>query len=134
MTASSDDFIVSLQIPGIMMDVASVALVVSDAKKAAKWYRDVLGWELRDDKKDWLTMSPKGEKLVFHLCEWEKLSGEREQMGNTGISFASKDVPKAERELRQKGVRITKPTTKEVWGTYAMFSDPDGNEFWIIDH
>ena len=117
-----------------MMDVASVALVVSDAKKAAKWYGDVLGWELRDDKKDWLTMSPKGEKLVFHLCEWEKLSGEREPMGNTGISFASKDVPKAERELRQKGVRITKPTTKEDWGTYAMFSDPDGNEFWIIDH
>ena len=31
------------------------------------------------------------------------------------------------------GVEFTTPTTKEDWATYAMFKDPDGNEFYIIE-
>jgi len=30
-------------------------------------------------------------------------------------------------------VQFTTPTTKEDWGTYAMFKDPDGNEFYIVE-
>jgi len=30
-------------------------------------------------------------------------------------------------------MRITTPTTKEDWGTYFMFADPDGNEFWAFE-
>jgi len=25
------------------------------------------------------------------------------------------------------------PITKESWGTNAMFADPDGNEFWLLE-
>ncbi len=115
-----------------MMEFSSIALVVSDAKKAVKWYREKLGWELRDEKDHWVTVAPKGEKIVFHLCELEK--GQKEPMGNTGISFFTDDVAKAEQALRKKGVKFTQPATKEDWGTYAMFSDIDGNEFWLINH
>ena len=38
-----------------------------------------------------------------------------------------------ERALRKAGVEFTTPTTTEDWGTYAMFKDPDGNEFWLIE-
>jgi len=30
-------------------------------------------------------------------------------------------------------VKITSPTAKEEWGTYFMFADPDGNEFWVFE-
>ena len=40
---------------------------------------------------------------------------------------------KTEQEYRKKGVKITSPTSKEEWGTYFMFADPDGNTFWVFE-
>jgi len=54
------------------------------------------------------------------------------EMGNTGIGFIVDDVAKEEKALRRKGVRITVPTKTESWGTYFLFADPDGNEFWVF--
>lgn len=31
-----------------------------------------------------------------------------------------------------KGVEFTEKPKKEPWGYYAMFKDPDGNEFWLF--
>jgi predicted enzyme related to lactoylglutathione lyase len=34
--------------------------------------------------------------------------------------------------MSSKGVEFTVKPTKEEWGYYAMFKDPDGNEFWLF--
>jgi predicted enzyme related to lactoylglutathione lyase len=44
-------------------------------------------------------------------------------------SFACDNVEKTYEELKARGVEFTKPPTKESWGTYATFKDPDGNQF-----
>ncbi len=106
----------------------SVAVVVSDGKKSAQWYKEKLGFEIRSQEGHWVTVAPKGSELVIHLCEGETL-----EPGNTGFGFYSKDVKKEEDALRKKGVEFSSPTKKESWGTYAMFKDPDGNEFWILE-
>lgn len=111
------------------MRLASVAVVVSDAKKAARWYKEKLDFEIRDQQGHWVTVAPKEEKIAFHLCEkFYPL-----EPGNTGICFLSKDVAGEQKVLEKKGVKITHATSKEEWGTYLMFADPDGNEFWIIE-
>ena len=111
-----------------MMRLTSMALVVSDAKKSVAWYKEKLGWEERAKEGHWVTVAPKDSKLEFHLCEkFHPL-----EPGNTGVAFMAKDVAKAEKDLRAKGVKFTTPTTKEDWGVYAMFADPDGNEFWLM--
>ncbi len=111
------------------MKLGSIALVVSDAKKSAKWYQEKLGFEARDKQGHWITVAPKGSELVVHLCEkFYPL-----EPGNSGFAFWTKDVAKDEKALRAKGVEFTEPTTKEDWGTYAMFKDPDGNEFWLME-
>ena len=111
-----------------MVRFGSVAVVVSDSRKAVKWYQENLGFEARDKMGHWVTVAPKGSPGVFHLCDgFYPL-----EPGNTGFSLMSKDVKKEEKALRSKGVKITSPTKKEDWGTYMMFSDPDGNEFWMI--
>jgi catechol 2,3-dioxygenase-like lactoylglutathione lyase family enzyme len=111
------------------MRLTSIALVVSDAKKSAKWYAEKLGFEIRDHQGHWITVGPKNENLSFHLCEgFYPL-----EPGNSGISFLSKDVKKEEAALRRQGVEFTTPTTKADWATYAMFKDPDGNEFYLIE-
>ncbi len=106
----------------------SVAIVVSDGKKAAQWYKEKLGFEIRDQMGHWITVAPKGSQLVIHLCEGDTL-----EPGNTGFGFYSKDVKKEEESLRKKGVEFTSPTKKESWGMNAIFRDPDGNEFWILE-
>jgi catechol 2,3-dioxygenase-like lactoylglutathione lyase family enzyme len=109
-----------------MLKFSSVAVVVSDAKKSAKWYHEKLGFEFEDAEGHWVTVAPKGSNIAIHLCEGDEL-----EPGNTGFGFVSKDVAKEQKELEAKGVKFTVPTKKESWGTYAMFADLDGNEFWI---
>lgn len=109
------------------MEIGSVAVVVSDGRKAAKWYEDKLGFEIRDDEGHWITVAPKGSGLLLHLCEGDEL-----EPGNTGFGFYVKDAKREEEALRKKGVDFTKPVTKVSWGTYGMFKDPDGNEFWLL--
>ena len=64
----------------------------------------------------------------IHLCPDSK-----PEKGNTGISFSTKNAARTEKDYRKKGVKITTPTTKEEWGTYFMFADPDGNEFFVFE-
>ena len=109
-----------------MLSFGDVAVVVSDAKKAAAWWRGKIGLEVRDDDGHWVTVAAKGSDTLIHLCESKPL-----EKGNTGIGFLAKDVLKARKELEAKGVKFTKPAEKAPWGAFAMFADPDGNEFWI---
>ena len=112
-----------------MLKLSSLAIVVSDGKKAAKWYHDKLGLEIRDQHGHWITVSSKDSSVVLHLCDtFYPL-----EPGNSGVSFTSKDVAKEQKALEAKGVTFTTPRTKEDWGTFAMFADPDGNEFHIIE-
>ena len=114
-----------------MLDgISSVAVLVTDAKKSAEWYAETLGFE-SNVQGHWVTVRPKGSNVVIHLCEkceeWEgDLPG-----GNTGIGLYSPDKKKTYEQLKSKGVRFKKELTTEWFGTYAIFMDPDGNEFWI---
>src|SRR2546430_12347852 len=75
-----------------MMRLTTIALVVSDAKKSAKWYTEKLGFEIREHQGHWITVAPKTENIAFHLCEgFYPL-----EPGNSGISFTTKDVKKEE--------------------------------------
>lgn len=110
------------------MKFSSVAVVVKDAKKSAQWYKEKLGLGIRSKAGHWITVAPKDSSVKIHLCEeFYPL-----EPGNTGFAFVSEDVAKDQKQLESRGVKFTTPTTKEDWGTYAMFADPDGNEFWIV--
>ena len=111
-----------------MLNFTSVAVVVKDAKKSAQWYKEKLGFEVRDEMGHWITVAPKGSNVVFHLCQ----DFYPIEPGVNGISFMTKDVAKEEKALRAKGVEFTQPTKKEDWGISALFRDPDGNEFTLL--
>lgn len=110
------------------MRFGSVAVVVRDEKRAAKFYTGKLGLQLKDKFPHWYTVTSRGSNVRIHLCP-----DAPPESGNTGISFTAKDVAHEEKALRKKGVKITVPTTKEDWGTYLMFADVDGNEFYIVE-
>lgn len=110
----------------MIKSIFDAAVVVSDAKKSAEWYKQKLGLEVRDNEGHWITVAPKGSSVVLHLCETTPL-----EQGNTGIAFFVDDLDETYREMSGKGVEFTTKPKKTEWGTYAMFKDPDGNEFWL---
>ncbi len=104
----------------------SVALMVADAKKSAKWYEEKLGFST-EGSGHWITVWPKGSNAKLHLCEG------RLEPGNSGISLYCKSVEKMAAALGKKGVKFATPVTKKEWGTFAMIADPDGNEIWLSE-
>jgi extradiol dioxygenase family protein len=54
--------------------IRSVAVVVSDEKKAKEWYRDRLGFEVQDEMEHWVVVGPPGSPTGIHLCkaEWNE--------------------------------------------------------------
>lgn len=110
--------------------IRSVAVVVSDEKKAKEWYRDRLGFEVQEDQEHWVVVGPRGSSTGIHLCKGESL-----EPGNTGILFYAENVEATYQELKGKGVEFTRELGKAEWDEnmkYAMFKDPDGNEFWLM--
>jgi catechol 2,3-dioxygenase-like lactoylglutathione lyase family enzyme len=111
----------------MIKSVRDIAVVVSNANKSAEWYKEKLGMEIRDNEGHWVTVATKGAGVVLHLCETTPL-----EQGNTGIALSVDDLDKAYEEMSGKGVEFTKKPVKTEWGAYAMFKDPDGNEFWLF--
>jgi catechol 2,3-dioxygenase-like lactoylglutathione lyase family enzyme len=104
----------------------SVAVMVSDAKKSAAWYKEKLGFEVSADEGHWVTAWSKGAQWKLHLCEGKL------EPGNTGICLYTDNVEATVSDLKKKGVKFSQDYTKTDWGgEIAKFDDPDGNVFWI---
>ncbi len=112
--------------------ILDVAVVVSDPRKAKEWYRDKLGFNVEGEPEGhWVVAYPKSaaEGTHLHLCGgFYPL-----EPGNTGIGLVTENLDETFRELKEKGVEFTEEPKREDWGTYAMFKDMDGNEFWLFE-
>jgi catechol 2,3-dioxygenase-like lactoylglutathione lyase family enzyme len=122
----------------------TVAVVVSDRKKALRWYCQVLGLKLAyigprvsnpnpgiqgtiDNPGHWIELGPLRPLTRIHLCE---LSDHRTEPGPTGITLLTDDINSEFRRLTSGGVKFLSPPEKMEWGEWlCQFVDPDGNEF-----
>ena len=104
----------------------SVAVTVTDAKKSAKWFESKLGFG-SSISGHWVLVWPKGSVTKIHLCEGTP------DPGNTGIAFYVKGAMKLAEKMKAKGVKFAQEMEKANWGTHGRFSDPDGNEYHLIE-
>ncbi len=127
-----------------ILGVDTIAVVVSDRRKALQWYRDVLGLPVAyigpyesstdpnvqgspDNPGHWIELGPGRPLTRIHLCE---LPDHRTEPGPTGITFLTNDIHSDYARMVAKGVRFTSPLRKMEWGEWLCeFVDPDGNEF-----
>jgi len=133
--------------------VGSVAVLVRDARRSAVWYRDKLGFEIVGDEGHAVFVRPKGAVTpLIHLCAECDAWGSDRPGGRTGVwlhcgevtigrhpksrslvipASRSDEVEKTYLELKRRGVKFSEELTSTDWGKYAVFKDPDGNEFEI---
>jgi len=124
---------------GRLTAILRVGVVVRDLVSSLRWYREVLGFPIReqDETTGYVELSlgrgASGLSLVAPRREWgEPLYSETvARIGmSTGIVFQTDSAAALELRLRSAGARITEPPRRQPWGGVTLrFLDPDGNEF-----
>ncbi len=109
--------------------IGYVTVIVSDLDRAVAFYRDIMGFEL-------LFAEPEFHYAGFRLGDIRfsiaVSPDENYAYRNTGIGFFVADVDATHADLAARGVHFTMPPGKQPWGGYmAMFTDPDGNGFYL---
>lgn len=120
----------------MISQIHSTTISVADQDAALDFYVNTLGWDKADDGlfgegMRWLTVVPPGAatQLVLAHESWaEKPSG------NTGISLTAPDIDATYATLAAQGVQFKGPVEVMPWGgKAAWFSDPNGNEFFLVE-
>ncbi len=123
--------------------VTQVTIVVKDQEAALEFYIQKVGFEKKTDfsapgNPRWVTVGPSGPGLEISLYQLGARTGPQtppplRELGNGMFVVTVSDVRKAFDEMKSRGVkfRAEKPA-EQPWGTYAEFSDPDGNHFTIL--
>lgn len=114
-----------------MLALADIAVTVTNAKAAAEWWREKLGFRVHTVGPPGghaVMIAPPGERFLLHLCE----GFAPVEPGNTGIAFVTDDIDRSVERMTEGGVSFPEPLKKGEWGASAKFADPDGNVFWLI--
>lgn len=113
-----------------MQALADVAVVVSDARASARWWKKAMGFASHSISGSGhaVLVAPPGERFVLHLCA----GFAPVDPGNTGIAILTDQIEADVARMTRAGVRFPEPLRKEAWGMTAKFDDPDGNTFWLL--
>lgn len=109
------------------VDIFSVG--VTDQAAAKAFYVEKLGFRVvRDDpfgEQRWIQVAPPNGQTSITL-----VIGVMPPGGQQGIVLVTSDVRADHAVLKANGVAISE-IQEAPWGTYATFSDPDGNG-WVL--
>jgi catechol 2,3-dioxygenase-like lactoylglutathione lyase family enzyme len=118
--------------------IGLVSLVVPDYDEALAFYVGVLGFELVEDtfvpeqQKRWVVVAPRGSQgtrlLIARASSPEQASRIGNQTGGRVFLFLYTDDFRRDFDAyRAKGVVFVRPPAEHPYGTVAVFRDPWGN-------
>lgn len=111
---------------------------VSDQDRAYDFYVNKLGFEVQSDVTmptgyRWLEVKPPGTETALAVAK--PYPGQQGAVIGTfaNVVFATNNIEKTHQELAAKGVKFTEEPAKQEWGgIQALFADPDGNMFVLV--
>lgn len=107
----------------------TIALSVRDRHASARWYGEMLGFELLHhiDEAGWTELATKTDGVTLGLGEQAEPSP-----GNSVPVFGVSDIARARADLEAAGVGFDGETiTVEGMVSTATFYDPDGNALML---
>ena len=116
----------------MITQVKFVGIPVKDQERALAFYRDILGFKVATDQamgpgQRWIELRIGGAETRVVLFT---PSGHEDRIGTFfNGSLQCDNVEATHRQLSQRGVEFVEGPTKQPWGTFAKFRDPDGNVF-----
>lgn len=112
--------------------VKFVGIATSDQDRALVFWTDKVGFRVLtdqpfDDTQRWIELrigSSETRVVLFTFGPDGPQPG-----GRFNGALAADNVETTYHELTAKGVEFVSPPQKQPWGTFAVFKDPDGNQF-----
>ncbi len=114
-----------------ILRLSAVTFQSDDPDRLATFYRDKIGLPLRWDQHGSVRPHYEGDLCDVHLAVLPAYPGAG---GPVVAVFRVRDLDAAIAELRAKGVEMAlKPLALDEGMTVAGFTDPDGNNFRLIE-
>lgn len=121
-----------------------VTLVVDDYDRAKAFYCDALGFDCLEDipqpdGKRWIVVRPKGGEGAALLLAQAASENQNAAIGNqtggrVGFFLKTDDFARDHAAMLAKGVKFLEQPRHEIYGTVAVFTDPYGNSWDLIEH
>jgi lactoylglutathione lyase len=109
--------------------IGAVILLSSDMKRSIKFYKDVLGMELKQRSKDWVEFSRQGTVLALHPTKKKRMKKNNSML----VGFNVSDLQALCNGLKKKKVKFYKKLTTEKFGKHAIIKDPDGHLISVVE-
>jgi catechol 2,3-dioxygenase-like lactoylglutathione lyase family enzyme len=119
----------------------AVSLVVPDYDAAIAFYCQTLGWTLAEDvdqgRKRWVRILPPGATAGSLLLARAEGPAQEAAIGNqfggrVGLFLATDDFARDHRAMTAAGVLFEEAPRVEPYGTVAVWRDPFGNRWDLI--
>lgn len=123
--------------------IAEITLVVPDYDEAIAFYVDAVGFELledtkRSETKRWVRVAPVGAETALLIA---KADGDAQQArvgdqtgGRVGFFLETDDFARDHAAMTAAGVVFLEDPRHEPYGTVAVWRDPFGNKWDLIQH
>lgn len=121
-----------------------VTFVVDDYDRARDFYCGSLGFECLEDMaqpdgKRWVVVRPRGGEgaallLARAATEKQKSAIGNQTGGRVGFFLKTDDFARDHTAMIASGVRFLEEPRREIYGTVAVFADPYGNTWDLIEH
>ena len=120
--------------------LAAVAYLVPDYDPAIAWFRDALGFELLADApigpdKRWVVMAPRGgagARIVVARASDDRQRAAIGAGGRVGYFLETDDFVRDHAAMSARGVRFLEPPRREPYGVVAVFADPWGGRWDLL--
>ncbi|MFN3212924.1 MAG: VOC family protein [Henriciella sp.] len=122
--------------------IASVTLIVPDYDAGIDFYVGKLGFELIEDTalsttKRWVRVAPKGAETALLLAKADDPAQDaaigHQTGGRVGFFLHTDDFARDHAAMLATGVTFRETPRREPYGTVAVFEDPFGNLWDLIE-
>lgn len=122
--------------------IANITLVVPDYDAAIEFYIDKLGFDLLEDTalsetKRWVRVAPPGAETALLLAKADGPAQDaaigRQTGGRVGFFLHTDDFARDYATMKAKGVTFRETPRHEAYGSVAVFEDPFGNLWDLIE-
>jgi catechol 2,3-dioxygenase-like lactoylglutathione lyase family enzyme len=117
-----------------MFSSGNVTVYVSNMDRAVRFYTEVLGLRLAYRFGDhWASVElGKGLTIGLHPASAESPAGRQGSMA-IGLELSGVQIHEAVSRLAAKGVKFDGPVREGKAGSFAGFTDPDGNRLYLAE-
>ncbi len=124
------------------MQLALITVLVPTYEDGLAFFTGVLGFDLLEDTpisgtRRWVRVAPPGESTALLLAlpknETERAALGNQTGGRVGFFLNTDDFAAAHARMIAAGVRFLEAPRHEPYGTVAVFADPWGNRWDLIE-